>query len=89
MKNSDRPEPKCKVGNIVSVHFDEPSAIGYNGTCHRVESIEWRDSWNGWDYCLRSLNGHGFIHARENEITFQSERYHEPYYGPCFIEIGD
>lgn len=84
-----RPEQRFKVGNVVSVHFDDPSAIGYNGTCHKIVSVEWYEPWSTWRYCLKSIKGTGYIFTRESEMTFQSETYVEPYYGPCIIEIGD
>lgn len=82
-------DPKFKVGNVVSVHFSDPQSIGYNGTCHTVSSVSWYEPWQTWRYCLKSINGHGYIYARESEMTFQAERYVEPYYGQCIIEIGD
>lgn len=84
-----RVKPEFKVGNVVSVHFDDPQSIGYNGTCHRIVSMEWFEPWGTWRYCLKSINGTGYIFTRESEMTFQAERYVEPYVGQCIIEVGD
>lgn len=82
--------PKFKEGNVVSVHFDDPSSIGYNGTLHTVVSVAWYEPWHTWRYCLKSVNGTGYIWAKESEMTFQSDRHWEPWQlGPCTIEIGD
>lgn len=82
--------PKFKEGNVVSVHFTDPSAIGYNGSQHIVVSVAWFEPWNDWRYCIRSLNGPSCIFAKESELRFVSDRHWEPWQlGPCTIEIGD
>ena len=80
--------PKFEIGNIVTVHFDNPSSIGYNGVVFRVWHVRWSKVKGEWKYGLESVYGTGYLFAYESEIIFQSKTL-KPSIGLCSIVIGD
>lgn len=77
-----------KIGNVVTLHFDSPSAIGYNGLLCEIRLVGNEGPWKGRFYC-ESINGSAGCWAKPEEMTFQSEKYVEPVHGVRIIEIGD
>lgn len=62
-------ESQIKIGDRVSLHFDEPSAIGYNGIVCKV-SMEWQKNGERLLYC-ESIYGSARIWAREKNLRKQ------------------
>lgn len=77
-----------EVGNVVSLHFDSPSAIGYNGLLCEIRLAPKDGPYKGKYYC-ESIFGTAACWAREHEMTFEAEKWVEPYHGTQIIEIGD
>lgn len=85
----NRIKPRFEIGNVISLHFESPSAIGYNGILCRVSMVHWNERKSLWQYLCKSIYGTASVWANEEEMKFQAQRHVEPNYGPCTIEIGD
>lgn len=55
-----------KVGDVVSLYFKTPSAIGYNGILCRITMV------NGDRYFCESIYGSAGVWAREGELIKQN-----------------
>lgn len=53
------------IGDIVSLHFEEPSAIGYNGILCKIKMEK-----DGLFFC-ESIYGDARVWARESELIKQ------------------